>query len=243
MTEDTVQNCLVYGGNVSCLFRCRSRRRRDRGSRSEVNLPGDYLETSTVINYAKLPSQWEPRSCSQRRRRLLLESMLYTTSPCCLGPRADAPTDWRVRTLSSRSSQRCSFIGFVLRLTEDETQSISHTVFPAAAALYLASLSAVWLPVYHRFGSDVKTEGMWQTWHVIFHSLMAACDIWRYYKVLSARLQWSVRTRSFLRCFTGRLMTCVSFQLVGEGWYRGILVYVVVLNDRCVHTILLSFFS
>ncbi len=86
MTEDTVQNCLVYGGNVSCLFRCRSRRRRDRGSRSEVNLPGDYLETSTVINYAKLPSQWEPRSCSQRRRRLLLESMRSTTSPRCLGP-------------------------------------------------------------------------------------------------------------------------------------------------------------
>jgi len=62
MTEDTVQNCLVYGGNVSCLFRCRSRSRRDRGSRSEVNLPGDYLETSTVINYAKLPSRCEPRS-------------------------------------------------------------------------------------------------------------------------------------------------------------------------------------
>lgn len=72
MTEDTVQNCLVYGGNVSCLFRCRSRSRRDRGSRSEVNLPGDYLETSTVINYAKLSSQ---------RRRVLLESVRSTTSP------------------------------------------------------------------------------------------------------------------------------------------------------------------
>lgn len=153
--------------------------------------------------------------------------------------RADAPTDWRVHTLSSRSSQRCSFIAFVLRLTEDEMQSISHTVIPAAAALYLASLSAVWLPVYRRFGSDVKTEGMWQTWHVIFHSPMAACDIWCYYKVLSARLQWSVRTRSF----SGRFRTCVSFQLDCKGWYRGILVYAVVLNDRCVHTILLSFFA
>lgn len=119
-------------------------------------------------------------------------------------------------------------------------QSISHTVIPAAAALYLASLSGVWLPVYRRFGSDVKTEGMWQTWHVIFHSPMAACDIWRYYKVLSARLQWSVRTRSFSRCFTGQFRTCVSFQLDCEGWYRGILVYAVVLNDHCVHTILLS---
>lgn len=90
MTEDTVQNCLVYGGNVSCLFRCRSRRRRDRGSRSEVNLLGDYLETSTVINYAKLPLQWEPRSCSHQQRRLLLESMCSTMSPRCLGPRADS---------------------------------------------------------------------------------------------------------------------------------------------------------
>lgn len=114
---------------------------------------------------------------------------------------------------------------------------ISHTVIPAAATLYFCSLSAVWLPVYRRFGSDVKTEGMWQTWHVIFHSPMAACDIWRYYKVLSARLQWSVRTRSFSRCFTGRFRTCVSFQLDCEGWYRGILVYIVVLNDRCMHSV------
>lgn len=86
MAEDTVQNCLVYGGNVSCLFRCR---RRERGSRSEVNSLGDYLETSTVINYAKLPARWEPRSRSARRRRLLLDWMRFTMSPRCLGPCVD----------------------------------------------------------------------------------------------------------------------------------------------------------
>lgn len=88
MTEDTVQNCLIYGGNVSCLFQCRScRRRPDCGSRSEVNLLSDYLETSTVINYAKLASPQEPASCSLRQRRLLLESMRSTMSPCCLPSR------------------------------------------------------------------------------------------------------------------------------------------------------------
>lgn len=88
MTEDTVQNCLIYGGNVSCLFRCRFHwRRPDCGSRSEVNLLSDYLETSTVINYAKLASPQEPTSCSLRLRRLLLESMRSTMSPCCLPSR------------------------------------------------------------------------------------------------------------------------------------------------------------
>lgn len=88
MTEDTVQNCLIYGGNVSCLFQCRScRRRPDCGSSSEVNLLSDYLETSTVINYAKLASPQETASCLLRLRRLRLESMLSTISPRCLPSR------------------------------------------------------------------------------------------------------------------------------------------------------------
>lgn len=93
ITEDTVQNCLIYGGNVSCLFQCCSRQRRPNcGNRSEVNLLSDYLETSTVINYAKLASPQEPVSCLLRLCRLLLKSMCSTISPCCL-PSRDTHAD------------------------------------------------------------------------------------------------------------------------------------------------------
>lgn len=104
MTEDTVQNCLIYGGNVSCLFRCRScQRRADCGSRSEVNLLSDYLETSTVINYAKLASPQEPASCSLWLRRLLLESMRSTMSPCCLPSRVTNTDTHALRHRTTRT--------------------------------------------------------------------------------------------------------------------------------------------
>lgn len=86
--DDTIQNCLIYGGNVSCLFQCRfCQRWPNCGSRSEVNLLSDYLETSTVINYAKLTSPQELVSCLLRLRQLLLKSMCSTISPCCLPSR------------------------------------------------------------------------------------------------------------------------------------------------------------
>lgn len=45
MSEDTVQNCLIYACNVSCLFYCRSFSVEPTmvAAESGVNLPGDYL--------------------------------------------------------------------------------------------------------------------------------------------------------------------------------------------------------
>lgn len=45
MSEDTVQNCLIYACNVSCLFRCRSFSAEPPtvAGESGVNLLGDYL--------------------------------------------------------------------------------------------------------------------------------------------------------------------------------------------------------
>lgn len=61
MSEDTVQNCLIYACNVSCLFRCRSFSVEPTtvAAESGVNLRATTWETSTVINYVKLLSQWE----------------------------------------------------------------------------------------------------------------------------------------------------------------------------------------
>lgn len=45
MSEDTVQNCLIYACNVSCLFLCRSLLVEPVlvAAETGVNLPGDYL--------------------------------------------------------------------------------------------------------------------------------------------------------------------------------------------------------